>query len=173
MGINSFPPSTSKMYKLLSLAPLLLSSVSCQVSDKAASPFLNLGCQCVSPSLTYVDSLGVVQGNCHTSDHTGARWCYVDVRLTSCQDLFPSTRFPGKAFSYEACATPPVALPAYGAPHIHPQPLPVQPVLPQPLPVHPVNPLPVQPPPPHYLPQAPLPPGFAGVSFKNNEEQQP
>merc|ERR1712025_293019 len=102
-SINNSPHSTSKMYKLLSLAPLLL----------------NLGCQCVSPSLTYVDSLGVVQGNCHTYDHTGARWCYVDLRLTSCQDLFPSTRFPGKAFSYEACATPPVALPAYGAPHIH------------------------------------------------------
>merc|ERR1712066_552692 len=72
---------------------------------KAASPFVNLGCQC--SSLTFVDSHGQVQGNCLSVDSTGARWCYVDHLPSSCQDLSHSARFPNNPWSYEACSTPP------------------------------------------------------------------
>merc|ERR1712018_1072587 len=72
---------------------------------KAASPFVNLGCQC--SSLTFVDSHGQVQGNCRSVDSTGARWCYVDHLPSSCQDLSHSARFPNNPWSYEACSTPP------------------------------------------------------------------
>merc|ERR1712004_162817 len=72
---------------------------------KAASPFINLGCQC--SSLTFVDSQGQVQGNCRSVDSTGARWCYVDHLPSSCQDLSHSVRFPANPWSYEACSTPP------------------------------------------------------------------
>jgi len=54
-----------------------------------------------------VDSQGHVQGNCKTTDSTGARWCYIDASYgSSCQDLTPSARFPANPWSYEACATP-------------------------------------------------------------------
>merc|ERR1712079_282588 len=93
---------------------------------KAASPFVNLGCQC--SSLTFVDSQGQVQGNCRSVDSTGARWCYVDHLPSSCQDLSPSARFPANPWSYEACSTPPEnsghhhhVQPAYTAP-VHHQP---------------------------------------------------
>merc|ERR1712107_50787 len=72
---------------------------------KAASPLVNLGCQC--SSLTLVDSQGQVQGNCRSVDSTGARWCYVDHLPSSCQDLSHSARFPANPWSYEACSTPP------------------------------------------------------------------
>merc|ERR1712211_31275 len=72
---------------------------------KAASPLVNLGCQC--SSLTFVDSQGQVQGNCRSVDSTGARWCYVDHLPSSCQDLSHSARFPANPWSYEACSTPP------------------------------------------------------------------
>merc|ERR1719461_2183453 len=85
-------------------------------STKAASPYVNLGCQC--SALTFVDQYGTVQGNCRAADSTGARWCYVDNTYpgSSCQDLRFSARFPQKAgWSYEACATPlPVVVPAPG-----------------------------------------------------------
>merc|ERR1712203_174924 len=93
---------------------------------KAASPFVNLGCQC--SSLTFVDSHGQVQGNCRSVDSTGARWCYVDHLPSSCQDLSHSARFPNNPWSYEACSTPPENSgahhhhqPAYTAP-VHHQP---------------------------------------------------
>ena len=54
-----------------------------------------------------MDSQGHVQGNCRTTDSTGARWCYTDASYgSSCQDLTPSARFPANPWSYEACATP-------------------------------------------------------------------
>merc|ERR1711879_482409 len=88
---------------------------------KAASPLVNLGCQC--SSLTFVDSQGQVQGNCRSVDSTGARWCYVDHLPSSCQDLSHSARFPANPWSYEACSTPPEnsghhhhVQPAYTAP---------------------------------------------------------
>merc|ERR1712125_137521 len=71
---------------------------------KAASPYVNIGCQC-SP-LTFVDQYGAIQGNCKSVDSTGARWCYVASQHSSCQDLRFSARFPSNPWSYEACATP-------------------------------------------------------------------
>merc|ERR1712183_207359 len=59
---------------------------------KAASPYVNIGCQC-SP-LTFVDQYGAIQGNCKSVDSSGARWCYVDSHHSSCQDLRFSARFP-------------------------------------------------------------------------------
>merc|ERR1712014_159969 len=77
-----------------------------KTNPKAASPYTNGGCQC--SSLTFRDKSGRVQGNCKSADHTGAQWCYVDTSEPStCQDLsYTSVRFPGKPWSYEACATP-------------------------------------------------------------------
>merc|ERR1711872_374232 len=77
-----------------------------KTNPKAASPYTNCGCQC--SSLTFRDKSGRVQGNCKSTDHTGAQWCYVDTSVPStCQDLsYTSVRFPGKPWSYEACATP-------------------------------------------------------------------
>merc|ERR1712018_727402 len=98
---------------------------------KAASPFVNLGCQC--SSLTFVDSHGQVQGNCRSVDSTGARGCYVDHLPSSCQDLSHSARFPNNPWSYEACSTPPEHSgahhhhqPAYTAPVQAPVHVPVQ-----------------------------------------------
>merc|ERR1712165_172345 len=71
---------------------------------KAASPYVNIGCQC-SP-LTFVDQYGTIQGNCKSVDSTGARWCYVASHHSSCHDLRFSARFPSNPWSYEACATP-------------------------------------------------------------------
>merc|ERR1719461_2516957 len=93
-------------------------------STKAASPYVNLGCQC--SALTFVDQYGTVQGNCRAADSTGARWCYVDNTYpgSSCQDLRFSARFPQKAgWSYEACAPPPPRPP----PPTPPPPLPSPP----------------------------------------------
>merc|ERR1712198_567543 len=77
-----------------------------KTNPKAASPYTNCGCQC--SSFTFRDKSGRVQGNCKSTDHTGAQWCYVDTSVPStCQDLsYTSVRFPGKPWSYEACATP-------------------------------------------------------------------
>merc|ERR1712038_1752285 len=88
---------------------LVIPSISLETektNPKAASPYTNCGCQC--SSLTFRDKSGRVQGNCKSADHTGAQWCYVDTSVSStCQDLsYTSVRFPGKPWSYEACATP-------------------------------------------------------------------
>merc|ERR1712073_252504 len=87
----------------------MMSTISCSPLKtevtKAASPYVNIGCQC-SP-LTFVDQYGTVQGNCRSADSTGARWCYISsAHSTSCQDLRFSARFPNNPWSYEACATP-------------------------------------------------------------------
>merc|ERR1711971_875918 len=108
---------------------------------KAASPFVNLGCQC--SSLTFVDSRGQVQGNCRSVDSTGARWCYVDHLPSSCQDLSHSARFPNNPWSYEACSTPPEHS---GAHHHH------QPAYTAPLHQHPAYTVPVQHVPVHHVP---------------------
>merc|ERR1712170_292744 len=113
MGINADQFSTEAikpimMSKYLSLMAVV-STISCSPlnveSPKAASPYVNIGCQC-SP-LTFVDQYGSIQGNCRSADSTGARWCYVDnAHSSSCQDLRFSARFPNNPWSYEACATP-------------------------------------------------------------------
>merc|ERR1712198_426041 len=101
----------SKMvYKIVLISCLLvipcISLETEKTNPKAASPYTNCGCQC--SSLTFRDKSGRVQGNCKSADHTGAQWCYVDASVPStCQDLsYTSVRFPGKPWSYEACATP-------------------------------------------------------------------
>merc|ERR1719270_954161 len=99
---------------LLAASLTLLASASASplkvTSSKAASPYVNIGCQC-SP-LTFQDQYGTVQGNCRSADSTGARWCYIDnAYSSSCQDKRFSARFPNNPWSYEACATPlPVAV---------------------------------------------------------------
>merc|ERR1712110_937090 len=119
--------TTAKMnFLAITLLATGSSALSLTKDLKAASPFVNLGCQC--GSLTFVDSHGQVQGNCLSVDSTGARWCYVDHLPSSCQDLSHSSRFPNNPWSYEACSTPPEhsgahhhQQPAYTAPlHQHP-----------------------------------------------------
>merc|ERR1712209_310543 len=103
---------------------------------KAASPYVNIGCQC-SP-LTFVDQYGTTQGNCLSADSTGARWCYVDsAHSSSCQDLRFSARFPNNPWSYEACATPPP--PAYVGIPAAPSAAFTAPVNTYPAPHHPVH----------------------------------
>merc|ERR1711971_904971 len=121
---------------------------------KAASPFVNLGCQC--GSLTFVDSRGQVQGNCRSVDSTGARWCYVDHLPSSCQDLSHSARFPNNPWSYEACSTPP----EHSGAHHHHQAAYTAPVHQAPAPVHhaPAYTAPIHHAPVHHAPvhQAPV-----------------
>merc|ERR1712098_54384 len=77
------------------------------VNVKAPSSFTNYGCQC--DSLTFTDGYKT-HGNCLSTDKTGAEWCYVLLSGSTCTDSrnggFYSTRFPGRKWSYEACATP-------------------------------------------------------------------
>merc|ERR1712012_1123008 len=107
------------MLKTISMLAIM-STISCSPLKtevtKAASPYVNIGCQC-SP-LTFVDQYGTVQGNCRSADSTGARWCYIDnAYSSSCQDKRFSARFPNNPWSYEACATPPPpTYVPYGAP---------------------------------------------------------
>ena len=139
---------------------------------KAASPYVNIGCQC-SP-LSFVDQYGAIQvtggqifsqifsvcqifsdtqGNCKSVDSTGARWCYVASGHSSCQDLRFSARFPSNPWSYEACATPlpyapvaPVApLAPVVPPHTHLPSAPLTAPVHQPVHSHPVHSHPVQP----------------------------
>ena len=60
-------PSTRQQLTRMSLLPFVISSfllatVTCLSVEKAASPYTNIGCQC--SSLTFVDSSGLIQGNC-------------------------------------------------------------------------------------------------------------
>merc|ERR1712209_152557 len=70
--------STKMMSKIVSMMTLVSSLSASPVnveSTKAASPYVNLGCQC--SSLTFVDQYGTVQGNCRSADSTelsGATW---------------------------------------------------------------------------------------------------
>merc|ERR1712141_73195 len=100
----------SKMIISLMMVAVASSSPLKVEQTKAASPYVNIGCQC-SP-LTFQDQYGAIQGNCRAADSTGARWCYVDnAHSSSCQDKRFSARFPNNPWSYEACATPlPVAV---------------------------------------------------------------
>merc|ERR1711874_638225 len=104
-SVISINKMMSKMLPLLTLVSSLSASPLNVESTKAASPYVNLGCQC--SSLTFADQYGSIQGNCRSADSTGARWCYVDSAYSStCQDLQFSARFPNNPWSYEACATP-------------------------------------------------------------------
>merc|ERR1711971_554090 len=137
---------TKMNFLVLTLLATGSSALSLTKDLKAASPFVNLGCQC--SSLTFVDSHGQVQGNCRSVDSTGARWCYVDHLPSSCQDLSHSARFPNNPWSYEACSTPP----EHSGAHHHHQPAYTVPV--QHVPVHhaPVQHAPVHHAPAHHVP---------------------
>merc|ERR1712112_721022 len=56
---------------------------------------------------TFRDKYNRIQGNCKTTDNTGAQWCYTEYGST-CEDQQRSTRFgrQGKTWSYQACSTP-------------------------------------------------------------------
>merc|ERR1711915_868788 len=62
-------------------------------------------CYCQCSSFTYRNSYGKLHGNCKSS-WNGAQWCYIDERYNDCQDIANSSKFGGKRWSYEACATP-------------------------------------------------------------------
>ena len=81
------------------------------VSALAASSQVNCRCQC--SSITFLDKFGNINGNCRSSDTTGAVWCYVDPRFSQCADLRRSTRTTSQ-WSYQACATPDLASPQCG-----------------------------------------------------------
>jgi len=141
-----------KCYLGASLVAAFISIVSSRATKadlKAASPLVNCGCQC--SSLVFRDAGNIVQGNCNTVDHTGSQWCYVSLTgplATSCQDIQPSSRFPGHGWSYEACATPDLVQCASGAiPPIYPPaplspPSHVHPIVPQPAIAGPLAPQP-------------------------------
>merc|ERR1711860_75896 len=85
---------------------LLTLSVTCiaiETGLKAASGQVNCACQC--SVLTFRDKYGNLNGDCKSTDK-GAKWCYVDPQYRNCGDLKPSTRNPGKYWTYEGCATP-------------------------------------------------------------------
>merc|ERR1712115_666381 len=95
-------------YTMLLILVSILSSSAVMArtpNTKAASTRVNCGCQC--SSLTFRDKYNRIQGNCKTSDNTGAQWCYTEPGST-CEDLQRSTRFgaQGSTWSYQACSTP-------------------------------------------------------------------
>merc|ERR1712177_202881 len=95
-------------YTMLLILVSILSSSAVMArtpNTKAASTRVNCGCQC--SSLTFRDKYNRIQGNCKTSDNTGAQWCYTEPGST-CEDLKRSTRYgsQGRTWSYQACSTP-------------------------------------------------------------------
>jgi hypothetical protein len=77
------------------------------ISQKAPSSFQNCNCQC--SHYTWRDSYGKKQGNCRSSDNTGAQWCYTN--SNSCTDLkYSKNRRDSygsvRRWSYQACSTP-------------------------------------------------------------------
>merc|ERR1739842_258151 len=158
MGLHSNHSKANQTIKTIAkmnfLAITLLATGSSALSLtkdlKAASPYVNLGCQC--SSLTFVDSHGQVQGNCRSVDSTGARWCYVDHLPSSCQDLSHSARFPHNPWSYEACSTPPEHSAANNHHQHHEQPSYTAPVHHAPVHHAPVHHAPVQHVPVHHTP---------------------
>merc|ERR1712115_674705 len=95
-------------YTMLLILVSILSSSAVMArtpNTKAASTRVNCRCQC--SSLTFRDKYNRIQGNCKTSDNTGAQWCYTEPGST-CEDLQRSTRFgaQGRTWSYQACSTP-------------------------------------------------------------------
>merc|ERR1719471_2606889 len=135
----------SKMSKMIISLMMVAAASSSPLKveqTKAASPYVNLGCQC-SP-LTFQDQYGAIQGNCKSVDSTGARWCYIDQTFgSSCQDKRFSARFPNNPWSYEACA-PPLRPPLPGRSSPPPRPL-RRLHRPRPLPPRPAGPLPPSP----------------------------
>merc|ERR1711936_974331 len=154
-SLHPLPSQPKTIAKMNFLAITLLATGSSALSLtkdlKAASPFVNLGCQC--SSLTFVDSHGQVQGNCQSVDSTGARWCYVDHLPSTCQDLSHSARFPNNPWTYEACSTPQ----EHSGAHHHHQPAYTAPVHQAPVHHAPVHHAPVHHAPVHHVPAYTVP----------------
>ncbi|CAB4059839.1 unnamed protein product [Lepeophtheirus salmonis] len=70
------------------------------ITLKAPSLAINCGCQC--DSFIFRDRFGQTQGNCRSTDRSGARWCFVRPGNTCTDTSF----FRGRTISNEACATP-------------------------------------------------------------------
>merc|ERR1712242_415771 len=68
-------------------------------------------CNCQCSRQIFQDKRGRTHGNCRRAGETGAKWCYVDPSYSQCPDLKRSTRFNGKDWSYQACATPSLTSP--------------------------------------------------------------
>uniref|UniRef100_A0A0K2V166 Uncharacterized protein n=1 Tax=Lepeophtheirus salmonis TaxID=72036 RepID=A0A0K2V166_LEPSM len=94
---------------LLVCAISYISLSEAQTVLKAAAPANNVrDCFCQCSSLSFRDKNNRVNGNCRTT-FNGGQWCYITdeaARNGDCPDSNPSTRFPGKKWSYFSCATP-------------------------------------------------------------------
>jgi len=82
---------------------------------RAAAEVSIQDCLCQCHWQTFRDRYGRTHGNCKSTDQTGGRWCYVRTPVitylgnhghSTCSDLQRSGRYPGKVWSYQACATP-------------------------------------------------------------------
>merc|ERR1711955_148653 len=93
------------MQGILTILLMAHTSTAQSINTKAPSSRVNCGCQC--SDLTFRDKYNRIQGNCKTTDNTGAQWCYTEYGST-CEDQQRSTRFgrQGKTWSYQACSTP-------------------------------------------------------------------
>merc|ERR1711944_306429 len=83
--------------------------------QRAAAQTSIQDCLCHCHWQTFRDRYGRTHGNCKSTDHTKAQWCYVRTRVktylgnhghSTCSDLQRSGRYPGMTWSYQACATP-------------------------------------------------------------------
>eukprot|EP00096_Caligus_rogercresseyi_P011335 TRINITY_DN4428_c0_g1_i1.p1 TRINITY_DN4428_c0_g1~~TRINITY_DN4428_c0_g1_i1.p1 ORF type:complete len:144 (+),score=32.14 TRINITY_DN4428_c0_g1_i1:29-460(+) len=93
----------------LLLLGILFGLVKSQTVLKAAAQNNNVkDCFCQCSSLTFRDRNNRVNGNCLTT-FQGAQWCYITSEAAKngdCPDAIPSRRYPGRSWSYFACATP-------------------------------------------------------------------
>jgi len=80
----------------------LVGSHAIETATRAASRKSGCGCQCANT--TFKDKYGKINGNCKSTER-GAVWCYVDPKLSDCNDLQKSERI-NAFWSYQACATP-------------------------------------------------------------------
>lgn len=83
--------------------------------QRAAAQTSIRDCLCQCHWQTFRDRYGRTHGNCKSTDHTKAQWCYVRSPVktylgnhgySTCSDLQKSGRYPRMAWSYQACATP-------------------------------------------------------------------
>jgi len=83
--------------------------------QRAAAQTSIQDCLCQCHWQTFRDRYGRTHGNCKSTDHTKAQWCYVRTPVqtylgnhghSTCSDLQRSGRYPGMTWSYQACATP-------------------------------------------------------------------
>merc|ERR1712126_728005 len=71
------------MQGILTILLIAHTSTAQTTNTKASSSRVNCGCQC--SDLTFRDKYNRIQGNCKTTDNTGAQWCYTEYGST-CED---------------------------------------------------------------------------------------